>query len=49
MLRAVLDTTNFASAVAIAVASLASESSMRLGYRIRLVDSIVDAIFIEED
>lgn len=49
MLRAVLDTANFASAVAIAVASLASESSMRLGYRIRLVDSIVDAIFIEED
>ena len=49
MLRAVLDTANFASAVAIAVASLASESSIRLGYRIRLVDSIVDAIFIEED
>lgn len=49
MLRAVLDTANFASAVAIAVASLASESSMRLGYRIRLVDSIVDSIFIEED
>lgn len=49
MLRALLDTANFASAVAIAVTSLASESSMRLGYRIRLVDSIVDAIFIEED
>lgn len=49
MLRAVLDTANFASAVAIAVASLASESSMRLGYRIRLVDSVVDSIFIEED
>ena len=49
MLRAVLDTANFASAVAVAVASLASESSMRLGYRIRLVDSIVDSIFIEED
>ena len=49
MLRAVLDTANFASAVAIAVASIASESSMRLGYRIRLVDSIVDAIFIDED
>lgn len=49
MLRAVLDTANFTSAVAIAVASLASESSMRLGYRIRLVDSIVDTIFnIEE-
>ena len=49
MLRAVLDTANFASAVAIAVASLASESSMRLGYRILLVDSVVDSIFIEED
>ena len=49
MLRAVLDTANFASAVAVAVASLASESSMRLGYRIRLVDSVVDSIFIEED
>lgn len=49
MLRTVSNTANFASAVAIAVASLASESCMRLGYRLRVVDSIVDAIFNEED
>ena len=49
MLRTVSNTANLVSAVAIAVASLASESSMRLGYRLRVVDSIVDAIFNEED
>ena len=49
MLRTVSNAANIASVAALAAATVASEYGMRLGYRLRVVDSIVDAIFNEED
>ena len=49
MLRTVSNAANIASVTALAAATVASEHGMRLGYRLRLVNYIVDVIFDTED
>lgn len=49
MLQTVSNVANAASIVAIAAATVTTEYTLRLGYRLRLIDYVVDVIFAEED